>query len=393
MDAFFVSVERVRDESLLGRPVVVGGRGMRGVVASASYEARPYGITAGMPLAQARRLCPEAAFLEGRFGHYQEVSRRLIDLLYSLTPDVEVSGIDEAYLDMTGFELLYGSPLATARRLKEQIRSELRVTASVGIASSKLVAKIASDFDKPDGLWLVPPGEEMSFLAPLPVARLPGVGPQTEKALDSLGVETIGQLARLPLPLLRRLFGRSGLTLHHHAQGLDDSSIEPPAEAKSISRSTTFERDTLDLAFLESILGYLTERVGAELRQGSRLAHCISLKLRYADFDTISRQQQLKQAADSDEAIFAVARGLLHRQLAQRRQLVRLVGVEVSHLARGRQLDLWQGRSWASLYPVLDKLRGKYGFTVLQRGRTFALTQVLAQEEGDYLLHTPALSR
>ncbi|MEK7280958.1 MAG: DNA polymerase IV, partial [Chloroflexota bacterium] len=271
MDAFFVSVERARDESLWGKPVAVGGRGVRGVVASASYEARAYGIMAGMSLSQARRLCPEAVFLEGRFGHYQEVSRRLIDLLYRFTPDVEVSGIDEAYLDMTGFELLYGNPLTTARRLKEQIQEELRVTASVGIASSKLVAKVASDFYKPDGLCLVPSGEESAFLAPLPVAHLPGVGPQTEKALASLGVETIGQLALLPFPLLRRLFGRSGLTLYHHAQGLDNSPVEPPAEAKSISRSTTFERDTLDLAFLEAILGYLTERVGAELVVGCEL--------------------------------------------------------------------------------------------------------------------------
>ncbi|MDP2726609.1 MAG: DNA polymerase IV, partial [Dehalococcoidia bacterium] len=331
MDAFFASVEQARDPALRGRPVAVGGLpDQRGVVAAASYEARRYGLRSAMPLAVAYRLCPQAVFLPGNFALYEECSRRLLEMFRDLTPLVEPLGLDEAYLDLTGFEALYGPARKVALDLKEGIRRELGITASVGIASNKLVAKIASDRDKPDGLVEDPPGQETAFLAPLPVRSLPGVGETTALSLRRLGINSVGKLAQTSLAILRSSFGSLAPHLLQLARGLDSSPVEQPGEAKSVSRSTTFPKDTLDYTLVQATLGYLSERVGAALREEGKAARTIHLKLRFADFETITRSLTLSRSTDSDQALFTVAWKLLRQSLSGKR--IRLVGVGASGL-------------------------------------------------------------
>ncbi|HEX77366.1 MAG TPA: DNA polymerase IV [Dehalococcoidia bacterium] len=376
LDAFFVAVERVLDPRLQGKPVVVGGNGhSRSVVASASYEARLYGLKAGMPLATARRLCPQAVFLPANFDRYQDFCHRFRHILSQFAPSVEPAGIDEAFLDLTGFDSLYGCALEAARRIKARVREELGLTASAGIASGKVVAKVASDLAKPDGLIEVPPGEDARFLAPLPVARLPCVGPRAEARLKGLGVVTIGELAALSPRLLRHLFGALGDVLYLHANGRDQSPVEPPSATKSISKETTLPQDTLSRSHLLAVLRYLAERVGAELRARGRLARCLVLKLRYADFDTITRRRTLGQAIDTDQAIFHTGRQLLEQALSHREQPVRLVGIGVASLVEGRQLHMFDplGVRLARLNRALDELRHKYGFEAIQTGLTLKL--------------------
>jgi DNA polymerase-4 len=310
LDAFFVSVEQVFNPDLKGKPGVVGGdpRG-RGVVACASYEARVHGLKAGMPLAVAQRLCPDTIFITGNFYRYRDASKEFLDILGEYTPDIEPLGLDEAYLDLTGFEPLYGPVKDTALAIKERIKKELIITASVGIAGSKVVAKIASDLSKPDGLVEVLPGEERLFLAPLAVGRLPCVGLKTERALKKVGITTIGEL------FLKETFGVHGKVMHSYANGIDCRRLELLSSPKSISRETTFAGDVSNLTFLCAALHYLSERVGASLRIQGRQARCVILKLRYADFETITRSRTLKDSFDIDRTIFEVGQALLENAL------------------------------------------------------------------------------
>lgn len=396
LDAFFVSVERIDRPDLRGVPVIVGGDpGSRGVVACASYEARPYGLRAGMSLAQARRLCPQAFFLPGRFHRYSEVSRRFMDVLGDFTPDLEPLGLDEAYLDMTGFELMYGPAAEVAMRIKERIRTELRITASVGIASSKVVAKVASDHCKPDGLLEVPLGGEAAFLAPLEVRKLPGVGAKTEQALHRLGVRTIGDLAALPERVLRYYFGVMGDALRRCARGEGTGHVHAPEPPKSISRETTFGTDVADRGFLRSVLRYLTERVGASLRREGKWARTVTCKVRYGDFQTVIRHRTLRRATASDDVVYAEASALLARALAQRRTPVRLIGVGVKDLVRGAQMPLFDGPAERDmrLCAALDSIRARHGFLAIQTGRTLPLGAEYDASERGYVLHTPSLSR
>jgi len=396
LDAFFVSVEQALAPGLRGKPVVVGGRpDRRGVVASASYDARVFGIRAGMPLVQAYRLCPQAIFLQGSFTAYRDASERFMTILADFSPCLEPAGLDEAYLDVTGCEA-HGVPHQMALRIKERVEKELKLVASVGVAGCKVVAKIASDLGKPDGLVEVATGQEKEFLAPLPIARLPGVGKKTEQALKTLGIRTVGQLAALPPETIKSRLGAAGMMLHHYANGIDVREVEPPGEAKSISRETTFAEDTLDRAFLQAILRYLCERVGAELRQEGKHARTITIKLRYTDFETITRRISSKEATDADEVIFVGAVRLLDQALARNRKLVRLIGVGVSNLVGyGKQLHLLDSRQqrMAHLDKAIDRIRNKYGFTSIQTGRTLLLKDIFASREGDYILETPSLSR
>jgi len=396
LDAFFVSVEQALAPGLRGKPVVVGGRpDRRGVVASASYEARVFGIRAGMPLSQAYRLCPQAIFLQGSFPVYRDASERFMAILADFSPCLEPGGLDEAYLDITGCED-YGTPRQLALCIKERVKNEVRLIASVGVAGCKVVAKIASDLGKPDGLVEVAAGREKEFLAPLSVINLPGVGKRTEQELKAMGIKTVGQLAALSPEAIKSRLGATGLMILHYANGIDDRQVEPTGEAKSISRETTFAEDTLDHAFLQAILRYLCERVGAELRQESKHARTITLKLRYADFETITRRISSKEATDTDEAIFDGAVKLLNEALARKRKLVRLIGVGVSNLVDyGRQLGLLDSRPkrQAQLDKAIDRIRNKYGFTSIQTGRTLLLKDIFAIREGDFTLETPSLSR
>ena len=397
LDAFFVAVEQVLNPELRGKPVVVGGRPEgRGVVAAASYEARAFGLHSGMPLKTASRLCPQAIFIEGSFPKYRDASQKFMAILADFSPFLEPMGLDEAYLDVTGFESIYGSIQQMAVAIKQRIKNELGLCASVGIASCKVVAKVASELSKPDGLLEVARGEEPSFLAPLPVAKLPGIGKKTERILKSLGINTIGDLSITPLSTLKSHFGASGEVLYRSASGIDDRKVELPGAAKSISRETTFDKDTKDRSLLKATLRYLGERVGADLRRQGKQTRCIVLKLRYADFTTITRSHTLPQTTDSDQTIFDTGTKLLNRELSLQKQPVRLIGIGVSNLVEsGRQLAMLDlsAQRLEQLNKAIDRIRNKYGFTAIQTGRTLLLKDVFPSNEKGYTLHTPSLSR
>ena len=397
LDAFFVSVEQVLNPELKGKPVVVGGRpDRRGVVASASYEARAFGLHAGMPLITARRLCPQTIFIEGGFPRYRDASQKFMAILADFSPYLEPVGLDEAYLEATGFESIHGSIQQMAVAIRQRIKDKLGLPASIGIASGKVVAKIAAELSKPDGLLEVAAGEERSFLAPLPVARLPGIGKKTERILNGLGIHTIGELSIMPLSALKSHFGASGELLYRHSRAIDDSKVEPPGAAKSISRETTFGQDTRDRSLLKATLGYLSERVGADLRRKDRQAGCVTLKLRYADFSTITRRHSLLNATDADQTIFSTGLKLLEWALAQERQPVRLIGIGVSNLTEpGRQLDMLDSSAQRleQLNKAIDRIRQKYGFSAIKTGRTLPLKDIFPETGEGYTLYTPSLSR
>jgi DNA polymerase-4 len=397
LDAFFVSVEQVLNPDLRSKPVVVGGRpDRRGVVAAASYEARAFGLHAGMPLITASRLCPQAIFIEGSFPRYRDASRRFMAILADFSPFLEPVGLDEAYLDVTGFESLHGSIRQMALAIKQRVRKELGLNASIGIASCKIVAKVASDLSKPDGLLEVARGEERSFLAPLPLDKLPGIGKKTERKLQGLGIKTIGEISLLPVNALKIHFGASGEVLHRLSRGIDSREVAPPPAARSISRETTFGTDTRDRPFLEATLRYLSERVGADLRQRGKQARTVTLKLRYADFTTITRSHSLPQAVDTDQMIFNTGVDLLRKALSSEKQAVRLIGIGVSHLTEpGQQLAMLDptAQRMEHLNRAIDRIRQKYGFTAIQTGRTLLLKDIFPSNGGDYTLQTPSLSR
>ena len=397
LDAFFVSVERILNPALKGKPVVVGGKpGGRGVVACASYEARAFGLHAGMPLARASRLCPQAIFIEGSYTKYRDASHKFMAILVDFSPFIEPMGIDEAYLDVTGFESLHGSIRRMAVSIKERIKKELGLCASVGIAGGKVVAKVASDLSKPDGLIEVPEGNDGSFLAPLPVDKLPGIGNKTGLVLKGLGIRKIGELAALPSNTLKNRFGVYGEVLHQWANGIDDRAVELPGEAKSISRETTFARDTRERTFLGATLRYLSERVAAELRESDKHARCIALKVRYTDFTTITRQRTLRQSTDSDQVIYDTGASLLDIALLAEKQPVRLIGIGVANLVESsRQMDMLDAttRKQEQLNRAVDRIRRKYGFTAIQTGRTLPLKDLFPGHRDGYTLQTPSLSR
>ena len=396
LDAFFVSVEQALRPELRGKPVIVGGRpNRRGVVAAASYEARAFGIHSAMPLIRACQLCPQAIFLEGNFHRYREFSNKFMAILADFSPEVEEGGLDEAYLDVTGCDI-FGTPRQIAMKIKQRVRDELGIVASVGIATSKVVAKIASDFHKPDGLVEVPAGQEGEFLAQLPIGKLPGVGEKTELYLKQRGVSTMGQLASLKKETAQALLGSSGMTLYYHAQGIDDRRLATQGEVKSISRETTFAQDVVDARMLRAVLRYLSERVGAELRRNGLFARTVSLKLRYNDFTTISRQVSLDAAVDINEIVFNKAAALLDQVLKKDCRPVRLLGIGITNFTSGQRqlpLDTPAFQRMERVDKAIDRIRQKYGFTAVQTGRTMLLSDIFDKEDNDYTLDTPSLSR
>jgi DNA polymerase-4 len=379
LDAFFVSVEQSLTPELRGKPVIVGGRPeRRGVVAAASYEARAFGVKSAMPLARAYQLCPQAIFLQGNHRRYGEFSEKFMTILSDFTPAMEPGGLDEAFLDITGCDI-FGTPREIAVKIKARVKDELELVASVGIASCKIVAKIASDFGKPDGLVEVPAGQEKEFLAPLPINSMPGIGPKTEQALKSLGITTIGALAGLPVSILKNKFGSYGIMLHNHANGIDSRKIESPGEARSISHETTFSHDTGDMKYLHAVLRLLCEKVGARLRSEQKYARSVSLKLRFDDFETINRSRTLRETTHIDDVIYETAVEMLDRALRNQRKLVRLIGVEAANLVdRGKQLSLFdqQRQRRERRDKAVDRIRQKYGFDAVQSGQAMALKQI-----------------
>ena len=369
LDAFFASVEENLDPSLRDKPVIVGG-GERGVVATANYIARRYGVHSAMPLRTARRLCPHGVYLPGDHRLYREYSRRLMALLGEYSPLVEQVSLDEAYVDLTGTEQLFGPVIHTARAIQRRVHEELSLGISVGLATNKLVAKVASDLEKPRGFTVVRPGEEATFLESLAVERLPGVGPVMLGQLRDRGVATIGDLARVPPNLLRLSFGEVGEVLAHRARG-DDSRVVTPREAvKSISRETTFDDDTSDTSLLESTLLRLTEDVCGRLRRQRFEARTITVKIRYSDFITHTRSRTLRRPLDVDEVFFVEVLGLF-REARQRRYRIRLVGMGLTNLVP----RCWQDDLFDQELPLLrdldlkiDAIRQKYGRDAVRRG-------------------------
>ena len=376
MDAFFVSVELLARPELKGLPVIVGGqREQRGVVSSASYEARRFGVHSAMPLRTAAKLCPQAVFLDGHHHLYGEWSDRVATILAKYSPIVEMASIDEAYLDLAGTERLHGPPLAAAHKLLREITATTGLPCSGGLAATRLVAKVASDQAKPRGLVWVTPGSEEAFLAPLSVRRIPGIGKVTEAALKNLGIETIAQLQPLTLVKLEETFGRWGTALYRKARGIDSYEFFLDAEPKSISHNQTFGHDTNDRSQLESTLSYLCQKATKRLREAGLHARTVTLTLRYANFKTITRNQTLAEPSDLDAVISKATRDLFSRSWVGS-SMLRLVGVALSSFSAGSgQLDLLdtdRREKLERLARATDSLRDRFGFSKVQFGGSLA---------------------
>src|ERR1700724_843420 len=341
MDAFFVSVELLERPELRGKPVVVGGRpDQRGVVTAASYEARKFGIQSAMPLRTAGRLCPHAIFLDGHHRKYTEWSDRVATILINFSPVVEMVSIDEAYLDLAGTERLHGPPLAAADKLLRTITLTTELPCSAGLATTRLVAKVASDQAKPRGLLWVPPGSEARFLAPLAVRKIPGIGEVTERALRTLRIETVEQLAAQPLEKLEKIFGQWGTALYRKSRGGDSYEFVIDAEPKSISHNHTFGEDTDDSNAMSAMLSHLSQKACKRLREAGLATRTLTLTIRYAGFDTYTRSKTLSEPTQLDADIFRVFQNLFRAHRNPRRK-IRLLGVSLSGLTHGaEQLDL-----------------------------------------------------
>lgn len=369
MDAFFVSVEEIFDPALKGKPVVVGGKAdERGVCAAASYAARQFGIHSAMPLRTAAKLCPHAVFVDGHPERYREYSHRVHRVLESFTPTVEMASIDEAYIDMTGTDRLHGHPLQAADRLHQRMKQETGLNCSVGIATSRVVAKICSDQAKPNGVLYILPGQEKDFLAPLNVRKIPGVGKVTERRLNELGIFLIGDLARFGEERARREFGEWGVALVGKAVGEDaggwfDEEIGESAGAKSVSHEVTFDTDTADLDRLESTLARLSQMVCRRLREDHLEARTFQLKLRWTDFTTITRARTISHPSSVDTVVFTVIRELF-RANWKPGKTVRLLGVHATGFEGDPQMQLLPDQHNTRMKTALetaDKLRNRFG--------------------------------
>jgi len=372
MDAFFVSVELLERPDLRGKPVVVGGRpDQRGVVSAASYEARKYGIHSAMPLRTAGRLCPDAIFLDGHHEKYSEWSDRVASILTKFSPIVEMVSIDEAYLDLSGTERLHGPPLAAADKLLRTITRQTSLPCSGGLATTRLVAKVASDQAKPRGLIWVVPGMEARFLAPLPIRKIPGIGEVTERALRALGIETVEQLAAHEQEKLEKIFGQWGTALFRKARGGDAYEFLIDAEPKSISHNHTFGEDTANMSEMETLLSHLSQKACKRLREAGLFARTLTLTIRYAGFQTYTRSKTVQDPVHLDTDIHAIFLELFRAHLDHKRK-VRLLGVALSGLCHGqKQLDLLEADRREKLHRLTeaaDRLRDKFGFGSVQFG-------------------------
>jgi DNA polymerase-4 len=373
MDAFFVSVELLARPQLKGRAVVVGGqRDQRGVVTSASYEARKFGVRSAMPLRTAAKLCPHAIFLDSHHELYSHWSDRIAAILSRYSPVVEMASVDEAYIDLAGTERLHGPPLAAAHKLSREITSTTSLPCSIGVGTSRLIAKVASEQAKPHGLVWVAPGSEEAFLAPLLVRSIPGIGKVTDGLLKGLGIATIAQLQTVPLTRLEENFGQWGVALFRKARGIDSYEFFVDAEAKSISHNQTFGDDTNDGDTLESTLSYLCQKASKRVRDAGLYARTVALTLRYTDFRTISRSHTLLEPSDLDAVFLKAVRDLFVSTWDGDAKL-RLVGVEFSHFSAGPSgqlelLDSGRREKLERLARATDRLRDKFGFSTVQFG-------------------------
>ena len=365
LDSFFVSVEILNDPSLKGKPVIVGGRD-RGVVAACSYEARKFGIHSAMPSSKARQLCPDAIFISGHRSDYSKYSRWVTQIIASKAPLFEKASVDEFYLDLSGMEKFF-QPMQWTIDLRQQIINETKLPISFGLASNKMIAKMATNQAKPNGYLQIPPGKEKDFLAPLPVGEIPGVGEQTRLILQSMGINFISEIASTPIEVLEERLGKWGTDLWNKSQGLHFGEVSPYHEAKSVSSENTFDENKTDLAFLNSELVRLTEKICYELRQDDKVAGCVAVKIRYPDFETVSRQTTMPYT-NADDEIIPVVRDLF-KKLYKKGEPVRLLGVRLSELTNEAiQTNLFNDTERKSdLYKAIDEVKNRFGKDFLKR--------------------------
>ena len=372
LDAFYVEVERQYDHSLLGKPVIVGGMGPRGVVATASYEAREFGVHSAQPTTIARKLCPQGCFLPGNHSLYSEVSKQFMNILRQYSPTVLSVSIDEAYLDMSGTKEIYGPPIVAAETIRQKIRDSIGLPVSIGIGPNKLIAKVCTEYAKPDGIFQIEQIGAERFFAPQPVRNLPGIGPKAEKALNNLKIFTLGEVVMAPDGLLRRALGpnRAG-HIKSRAKGIDNTPLQEPRRAKSMSAETTFDADISSQSEMEVALKKLIERVGTRLRKSGNVARGVSIKLRFRDFATITRQHTLTTPSDGDQTIYQTAQALLLTAMRERNESIRLIGISVTGLdQRATQLSLLDSHSKtdSDTSLALDAIRERFGFKSISRG-------------------------
>ena len=366
LDTFFVSVERLLNSSLEGRPVLIGGTSSRGVVASCSYETRRYGVHSGMPMKMARQLCPEANIVRGNSMNYTKYSKMVTDIVAESVPLFEKTSIDEFYADLSGMDRFFGT-YQFALELQKRVKKETGLPISFGLSVNKTVSKVATGEGKPYGHRLVERGTEKPFLAPLSVKKIPMVGSVTYKTLSQLGIARIKTLQEMPIDMMERVFGKNGVDIWNKANGIDNRPVKPYHERKSISTERTFERDTIDVHKLKNLLTAMTENLAFQLRRGDKLTACVAVKIRYSDFSTYSLQRHISYTS-ADHLLLSVVQELFDK-LYNRRMLVRLIGVRFSHLVGGGyQINLFEdSEEMMNLYQAMDHIRNRYGDTAVRR--------------------------
>lgn len=366
LDTFFVSCERLMDSSLVGKPVLVGGVSGRGVVAACSYEAREYGIHSAMPMRMAQQLCPHAIVIKGHAGQYSKFSEQVTEIIKEEAPLFEKSSIDEFYIDVTGMDRFFGC-YKWAKELRSRIQRETGLPLSFGLSTSKTVAKITTNEAKPDNHREIPYGTEKPFLAPLSIKKIPMVGDQTYATLRNMGIEHIKTVQEMPMELMHRVLGKNGVAIWKKAQGIDNTPVIPFHERKSISSSITFERDSTDVRKMKEILSTMAEKLSYYLRMGNKLTSCVTVTVRYADFQTTSKQSRIPYTS-CDHTLIKTTMDLFY-SLYNRRVLARLVGVRFSHLVEGgHQINLFEdSEEMINLYQAMDKIRDRYGQDAIKR--------------------------
>ncbi len=366
LDSFFVSCERLLDSRLNNKPVLIGGTSNRGVVASCSYEARSFGIHSAMPMRMAKQLCPEAIVIRGNSGTYSKYSDVVTDIIKESSPTFEKSSIDEFYVDTTGMDRFFGT-YVWAKELRERIIKESGLPISFGLSTGKTTAKIGTNEAKPNNHIQVPYGQEKAFMAPLAIRKMPMVGEKTTLKLQQMGIQKIKTVQDMPCELMERVLGKNGKSLWKKAQGIDNSPIITYHERKSISIERTFEKDTTDVVKLKSIITAMAENLAYQLRNGNKLTACVTLKIRYSDFTTVTRQMHIPYTSVDHKLINVVTE--LFKVLYSRRMLIRLIGVRYSKLVGGGyQINLFEdSKEMVRLYQAMDKMRNRYGQDAVKR--------------------------
>ena len=378
LDTFFVSVERLHNSKLIGMPVIIGGTSDRGVVASCSYETRLFGVRSGMPMKLARRLCPESVLIRGDMESYSRLSDTVTQIIADRAPVYEKASIDEHYLDITGMDRFFGC-MKWAHELRHTIIKESGLPISFGLSVNKTVSKIATGEAKPNGEKEVPQARVQPFLDPLSIRKIPMIGPKTYYLLRSMGIETIHSLAEIPGEMMQQVLGDNGMMIWKKAHGIDNTPVKPYSEQKSISTERTFEQDTTDMLFLEQLIVSMAEKLAFQLRKQEKMTSCVTVKIKYSNFDTFSQQQRIPYT-QFDHTLLKLAIDLF-RKLYQRRMLIRLIGVRFSHLVNGtQQLDLFEDTAErVNLYRSMDGIRNRFGSSSIFRASGLAARKTIEE--------------